>query len=93
MAYSILRLLPLLQVQDVYSDDVYTSYSKPQNLTNNQCGIVIDAVQPSQIKQWMCIVYVGDKELTASRHLVLRKGNIFSFFFVFTPESRPKANT
>lgn len=62
----------IVEVQDVHNGDVHDTYSKPDVLTDNQCGIVIDSVQLNNIGTWHCNVFVGEKTFTNSKRLLLR---------------------
>lgn len=66
----------IFENDDLLSGDVYDNYSKPKNLANNQCGIVIDSVQKKDFGTWKCWVFVGEEKFVGTKRLVLESDSL-----------------
>ncbi|CAL4112322.1 unnamed protein product, partial [Meganyctiphanes norvegica] len=60
----------IIQIEDVYKD-VYSGISRPDNTTNNQCGIVVDKATIEDQGIWTCKIYSQATVLTGSKKVTL----------------------
>nr|XP_045588248.1 asialoglycoprotein receptor 1-like isoform X1 [Procambarus clarkii] len=58
----------IFQVEDVHAG-VHPGLRAPEDLTDNQCGVVIDSVSVEDLGAWTCRVFLAGRTLLASRNV------------------------
>ncbi|KAK8749188.1 hypothetical protein OTU49_015723 [Cherax quadricarinatus] len=58
----------IFQVEDVHTG-FHHGMRAPEDLTNNQCGIIIDSVSNEDLGEWRCTVHLPGRSLTGSRRV------------------------